>query len=243
MARATSPKEVKADDNLTRYQAFEVATINRRDIQKAPYNPRYMTPQAEKMLRRSLRSLGLVEPVVWNRRTGNLVGGHQRITQIDALEKRDDYDITVAVVDVDEHAEKKLNLALNNRNIQGDWDEEALADILRECSEVDYSDIGVTDADLEVLLGTVEGSDYRELLTEGEERKAVKGSLAEIKASEARMREKTADENVVDFYTVIVFESFQERDEFCEALGLHPGDKYIRGADLMRLLLVPNGGE
>lgn len=155
----------------------------------------------------------------------------------------DDYDITVAVVDVDEHAEKKLNLALNNRNIQGDWDEEALADILRECSEVDYSDIGVTDADLEVLLGTVEGSDYRELLTEGEERKAVKGSLAEIKASEARMREKTADENVVDFYTVIVFESFQERDEFCEALGLHPGDKYIRGADLMRLLLVPNGGE
>lgn len=240
MARATSPKEVKAADNLTRFQSFEVATVNRREIQKAPYNPRFMSPQAEQMLRRSLKSLGLVEPVVWNRRTGNLVGGHQRITQIDALEKRDDYDITVAVVDVDEATEKKLNLALNNRNIQGDWDEEALGTLLREFGETDYKDIGVTDADLAVLLGDVTGSDLHDVMREAEERQEVKSTLAEIKASEARMREKTAEENVVDFYAVIVFEDFHERDDFYAALGLHPADKYIRGADLARWL---TGGE
>lgn len=235
MVKTTSPKAPKAD-NRTKYEVFEVATINRQDIQKAPYNPRYMTEAAEKMLRRSLKSMGLVEPLVWNKRTGNLVGGHQRITQIDTLEKRDDYDITVAVIDVDEHEEKKINLALNNRNIQGDWDEESLADILRECSDTDFKDIGVTDADLEVLLGEVAGSDLRDMMRDGEERQAVKGTLAEIKESEKRMREKTADENVVDFYTVIVFEDYQEREDFCETLGLHPGDKYIRGVDLMRKL-------
>jgi hypothetical protein len=239
MVQNTSPRAPRAD-NRTRFEAFEVATINRQAIQKAPYNPRQMTPEAEKMLRRSLSALGLVEPVVWNKRTGNLVGGHQRITQIDALEKRDDYDITVAVVDVDEATEKKLNLALNNRNIQGDWDENALADLLREFDQQDFKDIGVTEADLDFLIG--ETSDLRELVRDSEEREGVKSTLAEIKASEARMRENTAEENAVDFYAVVVFETCDERDAFYESMGFSLADKYLRGADLARRL-VPNGGE
>lgn len=50
-------------------------------IKPAAYNPRKSLapgePEFEK-LRRSLGEFGLVEPLVWNKRTGNLVGGHQR---------------------------------------------------------------------------------------------------------------------------------------------------------------------
>lgn len=50
-------------------------------INAAAYNPRADLqpgdPEYEK-LRRSIESFGYVEPIVWNERTGNMVGGHQR---------------------------------------------------------------------------------------------------------------------------------------------------------------------
>ena len=48
----------------------------------APYNPRKDIqpgdPEYEK-LKRSLEEFGYVEPVIWNARTGYVVGGHQRL--------------------------------------------------------------------------------------------------------------------------------------------------------------------
>lgn len=228
------------DANLSRYQAFRVERVNRQQINLAPYNPRVMSPEAEKMLQHSIGSLGLVETLVWNRRTGNLVGGHQRIGRIDELEGRADYDLDLAVVDVDEATEKKLNLALNNRNIQGDWDEDALADLLRQFDAGDYKDIGVTDADLDYLIG--EASSLRDFAEDTPERRTMKGTLADIKQDRAQMNQRLADEQNVDFYCVVVFEDYQQRDDFYAALGLNPADIYLRGSDLMRLL-VPNGGE
>ena len=47
----------------------------------APYNPRKDLqpgdPEFEN-LKRSVAEFGFLEPLVWNRRTGHLVGGHQR---------------------------------------------------------------------------------------------------------------------------------------------------------------------
>ena len=63
--------------------------MNSPDIRKIPanklspakYNPRKDLqagdPEFEKLLR-SVEEFGYVEPVVWNERTGNIVGGHQR---------------------------------------------------------------------------------------------------------------------------------------------------------------------
>jgi ParB-like chromosome segregation protein Spo0J len=52
------------------------------DINPARYNPRLDLrpgdPDYEK-LKRSLEEFDCVEPLVWNERTGNLVGGHQRL--------------------------------------------------------------------------------------------------------------------------------------------------------------------
>lgn len=67
-----------------------------------------------------------------------LVGGHQRLSVIDDLEHaagRDDYSITVDVVDIDPIEERELNVALNNQEAQGQFDFELLANVVGEVIE------------------------------------------------------------------------------------------------------------
>ena len=50
----------------------------------APYNPRTMDVHDMGALRRSLSTFGVVAPVVLNRRTRRIVGGHQRVLAAEA---------------------------------------------------------------------------------------------------------------------------------------------------------------
>src|SRR5688572_1371068 len=60
---------------------MHVKRISISKVNPAPYNPRKDLqpgdPEYEK-LKLSMAQFGCVEPLVWNKRTGNLVGGHQR---------------------------------------------------------------------------------------------------------------------------------------------------------------------
>lgn len=58
---------------------MEVKTMQLADLSPAPYNPRTISEAALKGLRGSVERFGMVEPVVWNKQTGNIVGGHQRV--------------------------------------------------------------------------------------------------------------------------------------------------------------------
>jgi len=104
----------------------------------APYNPRKISDHDLEALRRSLKFFGVVEPVVVNRRTGRVVGGHQRIK---AAEAEGIAELPVVTVDLDESSEKQLNLALNR--ISGEWNEEALAQVLAELQAAG-ADMGLT---------------------------------------------------------------------------------------------------
>jgi len=226
----------KPQSNLSKYQRFEPRRINRCDIKNAPYNPRTIGPAERKRLKASLKANGLVETLVWNERTGNLVGGHQRIGILDELEGRDDYDLDVAVVDVDLRQEQNLNLALNNRNIQGDWDDDMVADLLRDRDGDELKAIGVTDLDLQVLLGdTDEG--VNALLNDGPERSETKEKLADIKQDRKAMNERLRQENSADFYCVLVFETAEEKGEFYRAVGQPLGDVYLRAAVVTQKLV------
>src|SRR5688572_26248431 len=103
-----------SEPSLSRYQKFEAVTISRAEIKNAPYNPRKITEHARQKLKAKIKASGLVMTLVWNRRTGNLVGGHQRISILDELEKSQNYLLTVSAIDVDDKQEKELNLFLNN---------------------------------------------------------------------------------------------------------------------------------
>ena len=61
---------------------MEIRRVPVSKLNPAAYNPRkdLQPGDAEyQKLARSLEQFGCVEPVVWNERTGNVVGGHQRL--------------------------------------------------------------------------------------------------------------------------------------------------------------------
>ncbi len=136
--------------------ASSTVRIHRSQIQTAKYNPRVMSPSARKKLSQSLARFGLVGSLVWNVRTGNLVGGHQRLAEIDRVAKSLDYELEVSRIDVDDKTERAINLALNNTDLQGQYDHELLADIAGDLCEHDQSLLdaaGFDEKALHVILG------------------------------------------------------------------------------------------
>lgn len=107
-----------------------VEEIDVSRLNAAAYNPRIeLTPGSAdfEKLRESIESFGFVEPIVWNRRTGNVVGGHQRLAVYKYLGHTT---VPCSVVDFDESDEKVLNVALNK--IKGQWDYDKLEKLLRD---------------------------------------------------------------------------------------------------------------
>jgi DNA modification methylase len=127
---------------------MNIQKISAAQIKAAQYNPRKdLNPgdtEYEK-LRRSIEEFGYVEPIIWNRHTGNIVGGHQRYKVLIALGVKE---IDCVVVDLDDEREKALNVALNK--ITGEFDIPMLTDLLRDLNE-DGFDVSLTGFDVAEL--------------------------------------------------------------------------------------------
>ena len=96
-----------------------------------------------------------MEPVVWNERTGNVVGGHQRLKILLAAGETE---LDVSVVNLSDADEKALNIALNK--IAGEWDTAALTELLQALSEnssIDETLTGFDRGELDNLLADLEG--------------------------------------------------------------------------------------
>lgn len=214
-------------NQLSKFQKFDAITINRDEIKNAPYNPRKIGDKEQKALRKSLKTFGLVETLVWNKRTGNLVGGHQRLSQIDVLEKSDKYQLTVAQVDIDEKTEKELNIALNNASMQGEYDLEALKDMF---NDIDINNTGFTDYDLSII-GVETDID---MIEETKEVVDTEENIKKIKEAKAASKEKSA--STQENYIVVTFNSFASKEIFMEKIGHEPDDRYVKGEVLERKL-------
>lgn len=125
-------------------------TLN--EIQPAEYNPRKTlapgNPEWE-ALKGSVEDFGLVEPLVVNTRGGRniLVGGHQRYNVLKATGAEE---TEVVVVDLEEKAEKQLNLALNR--IEGMWDYEKLEVLFEELSTEEILRTGFSQEEISDIL-------------------------------------------------------------------------------------------
>ena len=97
------------------------------------HNPRTISDRSYSGLVRSIERFGFVEPIVWNERTGHVVGGHQRLR---ALKELGHEMGLVVVVDMPESEEVPANMTLNNPEIEGEWSEPIL-DLLSQLEQAD----------------------------------------------------------------------------------------------------------
>ncbi len=109
-----------------------------KDLNPATYNPRIITDDEYEGLKNSLRTFGLVEPIVINK-DNTIIGGHQRTR---AWEELGNTEIDCYIVDLDKKLEKKLNVVLNSHAISGKYDDILLGEVLEELKlDDDYFDL------------------------------------------------------------------------------------------------------
>ena len=89
------------------------------ELKAAPYNPRTSTEKQEAHLKASLKKFGVVEPIIFNKQTGFIVGGHFRVRELKKLGYKE---IECVIVDLNEADEKELNIRLNANTGAWDWD-------------------------------------------------------------------------------------------------------------------------
>ena len=126
------------------------------DLRPAGYNPRVITAEQQRMLKESLQEYGDLSGIVFNTRTGRLVGGHQRTKQLDpswAIVKEPTIDSTGTTahgyvdtptgrlvyreVDWTEQKEKAANIAANKMG--GMFDDDLLSQLMQELNDQGYN--------------------------------------------------------------------------------------------------------
>lgn len=96
-------------------------TMRIADLTAAPYNPRTISKRALAGLRASIERFGLVQEIVVSRApdgSHRIVGGHQRVTVLQAAGVTE---APVAIVELTDAEERALNLALNNPHLAGEF--------------------------------------------------------------------------------------------------------------------------
>lgn len=125
---------------------LEVTYQNVKELNPAPYNPRKWSDDAIAQLTDSIKSFGLVDPILVNGspdRKNVVIGGHFRLKVAKDLGIKE---VPVVYVDIpDIEREKELNVRLN-KNL-GDWDYELLA----EFDETLLSTIGFDSEEIDAI--------------------------------------------------------------------------------------------
>jgi len=132
--------------------AVEHAPID--SLHPDPANPRRISDEELDALTRSIRQWGLVQPVLARREDGVVVGGHQRLV---AARRLGMAEVPVVWLDLSVEQSRLLNVALNR--ISGTWDEQLLARLLADLSEVPDVDLTLTgfgDDELRDLVRSIE---------------------------------------------------------------------------------------
>nr|DAU87016.1 MAG TPA: ParB protein [Caudoviricetes sp.] len=235
-----------------KYFTSESVELLRSQINLHEKNPRSISTENRKALKRGIKKFGMVGGMVVNKRTGyTLVSGHQRLSVMDELQKynpktkENDYIIRVDLIDVEEKEEKELLILLNNPSAQGEWN----YDILRELiPDIDYKDAGLTEQDLDII-----GVDFH---FQTEEENIIADELdtlmepvreerqAEVAQKQAERAEKVAHLKQVkeevkqaatkaaanmDAYLMLSFDTWDAKAEFCEKFGFNPDEKFLKG--------------
>lgn len=210
------------------------------ELKAAPYNPRTIAAQAFAGLQESLEQFGDLSGITWNKRTGNLVAGHQRVKAL--REKYGDLEFqngelvtptgtfSVRVVDWTIEKERAANIAANSPTIAGEFTAE-LSGLL---AQVKTDLPNVFDA---LRLGEIAYPNFTpvEGIEFGDAPEEVSGnidSINKIKADRKKGNESILSERDSERYIVIVCSSREEREKIIVALGLPSDERYLSAASV-----------
>ncbi len=239
-------------------------TVLRSEIHTPDYNPRYIDTGASDKLRKQIKEDGLVDTLVVNKQTMNVVGGNQRTAQLDKIYRyepgKSDYQINVQMIDVDPRTEVKINTRLNNPDASGDYDAAKLLDIMTEFEIDPLVDMNFDRATFDFFV-TESGleSPFAEIETHIQEVRDVtnqKGSIeqAQVESEQPSLQEqkkahieKQEEDNrsgaseyfeADDYILTIVFNNNQEKHDFMLKINKPKSEKFIKGS-ILRDLVKP----
>lgn len=133
---------------------MQIEMVSPDVLKEAEYNPRTMPDSEMLALKTSLNNNGFVEPLVANSnkdRLNILIGGHQRLK---AAKEMGFKEVPVFYIDLNEEAEKALNLGLNK--ISGRWDEKKLAVVINDIKGSDLlPSTGFTESETSNILDSL----------------------------------------------------------------------------------------
>lgn len=218
-----------------RLEAFDTKVVKRNEIHEADYNPRTISDAAAKKIKRFMTKHGSWSPLVVNKQTMILVSGHQRIAAMDAILKKPDYKLTVAIVDVDEETEVKGNVFFNNPSAQGEWDTLKLEGLHEIFPEIDYmKDFGFDESEVSIMFDTLSKEIEQERV---EKEKPPQFTADQFREQKKEMREKAKAQNAEtgsyhidenDYAVTVVFPNNYEKQKFMKKIKKSGDEKFLK---------------
>lgn len=197
---------------------MEIKTIKFAEIVPDDYNPRKALAPGDvefERIKNSLTDIGYIEPVVFNKRTHHIVGGHQRVAVMQYMGRSE---AEMSVVDLDEHEEKLLNLRLNR--IKGRWDYDKLEDLLSGFTMEEALLTGFGSDELAVMLSKGDDFDMEDYDDGSEYEEEDDGE--EEDEDDAEDDGTPEDFDGASWVVTLKFRNAEEARAWCEEHG-HPG--------------------
>jgi hypothetical protein len=212
----------------TDLQKFDMAQVKRSQIIEHPHNPRLINNSAKSKLKSKMKEVGLIQPLIVNKRNMYLLGGHQRLAVMDSIERyssgKNDYLLDVAVVDLQDHEELEMLVFLNNPSSQGTWDTELLAEINLDAG-ISFSAMGFDNLDIDLLFDG--DSRFSNLLADIPQVQETKDALENIKAHRAESTEAMKEAQKLDWYFIVVCKDKTDKATVLAKMKLPAHENYI----------------
>lgn len=218
--------------------------IKRSQINLNPYNPKRHTDEQVKLQKKNIKAHGFLGGIVWNKLSGNLIDGHRRIKALDLIHKYDgtpttDYEVKVEVVEMDEKTEKNQVVYMAIGNTKADYNL-----IAPYANDIDYSEVGLTNEQYNEILALRPSDALEEIptwaedfaVTELEVKEATneevqqeieakpKMSKEEVKAEKQKCNDIASNRHEeVDLYVILNFEDAEQKQIFCDLMGINNG--------------------
>lgn len=207
----------------------ETIVLKRSQVNFAPYNPRKKDKKVIESLKKNFKKVGFLGGIIWNKTTGNLVGGHKRMETLDLIynydgTKEKDYDIKVEMVEFDLKTEQEQNIYLNNKKQQGETDLELMSKLI-EVIDIDAAGLDIQDIEIiEALVPDFEFGKKENIQNDISDlnKETNKNNIKQLKKN---IKSNVGSSQMPTHFT-ITFKSYDEKAEYLESIGIN-GDETI----------------